>query len=216
MKSVFRFGALLLLATLDCSAVWAQTAPPAQPDQAVVDQLTDLAMQAAPFDKVFQQVLKEDARWPLNDVKSDAVTPERLQCMRDQFSDTGYRAVKQQEVIDFMNRYPGEVDDSVRLLKGGAAEIFGAYMQQGIDEGMGQKDESKQVSIDQFTPEQVSAFLDLTSNSKYSHLRELLGLGGAPMLNTNLEPNADGVELTVSRLMLRAMNECKIPLSVLK
>ncbi|MDR0480672.1 MAG: hypothetical protein LBG66_02155, partial [Gallionellaceae bacterium] len=117
--------ALLLLAVIGCASAWAQAedAPQAKIDQAKIEELTDLVVQTLPLDKLILHEKEADPNWPFQEA-ANRVSAEQLQCMRDQYLPEKYREMKRQDVIAFMNRYPGEADDALRILQDGVAETF--------------------------------------------------------------------------------------------
>jgi hypothetical protein len=191
----------------------AEEVPQTSVDQAKVEQLTDLVVRTLPLGKISQRELDADPKYPLQK-KSDRVTSEQLQCLRSKFSVENYRAMKRQEVIDFMRRYPGEVDESVRVLNDGVAELFFLGYQDVLNEKRSEVQRDSKEIMNQFTPAQKSMMGVVMSDAKYRHLRELIGFGGDSLFNR--EQVSKGIAISVGRWMLRALNECNVPRAVLQ
>ena len=187
--------ALLLSALIGGVPVWAQAeeAPQTQaaPDPAAVDELTDLVVQAMPFDEIIPKAL----------IAAPQLTPEQKQCLRDdQTARKSYREVKRQDVIDFMTRYPDEVGESMRVLKDGTAEALSVLIRvlflgkPGVEE----------TQWAQLTDAQLKAMQSkvgaLADNPKYQHLRDMLGSSNDELMSA------------VNQQRARVMITCKIGL----
>ena len=203
---------LLLLAVIGCASTWARAeeAPAPNVDQAKVEELTDLVVQALPLDKLVRHEKEADPKWPFQEA-ANRVSAEQLQCMRDQYLPKDYREMKRQDVIAFMNRYPGEADDALRILNGGVAETFAKFFLNGTMDEKAEID--AKMSLIHNNPTLLLAVLAVESDykDKYQHLRELIGFSGNPML-AGAGIHQD-IRLVMSKLRLRAMSECKIPMS---
>ena len=201
---------LLLFVLTGWFPAWAQAedAPAPNVDQAKVEQLTDLVMQALPYDEIARKAQEKDPNWPMGE-KADRVSAEQLKCMKDQYSTENYREVKRQDAIDFATRYPDEMNDAVHVLQDGAAEAFSAFFHSMMTSPDREIDSSQVMG--QFDPKQVLLMVALMGDDKYRHLRDLIGFGG----NSILDGAGDGVKSSIAKLMLRAMSTCKIPMSVL-
>ncbi|MDR0480674.1 MAG: hypothetical protein LBG66_02165 [Gallionellaceae bacterium] len=187
--------ALLLSALIGGVPAWAQAeeAPQTQvpPDPAVVDELTDLVVQAMPLDEIIPKAL----------IDAPQLTPEQKQCLRDdQTARQSYREAKRQDVIDFMAHYPDEVEESVRVLKDGTAEALSVLVRVvflGKPGGEG-------TQWAQWTDAQLKAMQSkvgaLENNPKYQHLRDMLGSSN------------DGLMNAVNQQRARVMITCKIGL----
>jgi hypothetical protein len=213
MKPAARFSALLLSALCGLHAAWAQ---PAQPN---VDQLTDLVVQAMPIGEVFQGFIDKDPRWPLGD-KISRVSPEQAQCLRDALSAAGYREMRRQDTTAFVQRYPDQVEQSLRVLKDGGADVFGASIRMGVEQSRtGQKGDFNSLAS-RFTPLQMSAFVELIGDDKHKQLRELIGVDdsfGQQRSGEEQQNRGRNKGMVMgAKLMFRAMDRCKVPLAAVQ
>jgi hypothetical protein len=215
MKMLPRVAALFLLAACAFApVVHAQT-----PSGDAADQLGELVVQALPMGEVFQGFVDKDPRWPMGQ-KADRVAPAQLQCLRDRLSTNGYREKRMAESQAFVRRYPDKVDDSLRVLRDGGAALFGASIRAGVDqERTGQKVDFNAVAA-AFTPGQLAAFIELTSDDKHKALRELIGIDDAINVQNTPEQNKSGGRnkgmMLGMKLMLSAMDYCKVPLAAVQ
>jgi len=213
MKPTTRLCALLLSALGGLAPAWAQPAP------ASVDQLADLVVQAMPIGEVFQGFIDKDPRWPLGD-KMSRVSPEQAQCLRDQLSAAGYREMRRQDTAAFAQRYPEQVDDALRVLKDGGADVFGASIRMGVEQSRtGQKSDFSQLAS-RFTPLQMSAFVELIGDDKHRRLRELIGVDdsfGQQRSGEEQQNRGRNKGMVMgAKLMFRAMDQCKVPLAAVQ
>lgn len=215
MKALLhRMAACLLLAAFLCSPV-----ARAQASDEQVQQLADYVVQALPFGEMFQLFVDKDPQWPLGP-KASRVPREQLECLRARLSTEGFRQQRRAETLAFARRYPDKVEDSVRVLRDGAAALFGASIQAGIEKQRTGKAEDFSVVASRFTPMQLAAFLELTSDEKHKELRSLIGIDDAIGLQKTPEQNeASGRNkgaLVGMKLMLSAMDYCKVPLAAVQ
>ena len=180
------------------------------------EQLTALVVEALPMGDVLQGFIDRQPLWPLN-AKASRVSAADLQCLRARLSAKGYREQRSAEAQAFARRYPDRMEDSLRVLRDGGAALFGASIVAGIDQKRtGQKVDFDAVAA-RFTPGQLAAFIELTSDEKHKALRELIGVDDAVSVQNSTEQNQSqgrnkGMMMSM-KLMLGAMDHCKVPLA---
>src|SRR5690606_29413690 len=99
-------------------------AQPAPVGEAYVDRMTDAMVQLLPLGQVFEMFASQDESWPMQ-ARPDAVTPEQLACLRTELSRDGFRRAKRRQVAEYASTHPERMQDEVRLLEDGAAEVLG-------------------------------------------------------------------------------------------
>lgn len=202
--------ALIALAPLAASA---QAAGDAQ-----VERLTGVLVQMLPFGKILDDAAAADPTWPLQG-KAGKVDPAQLGCLRRELSSQGYQRSKRAEVAAYAQANPGRVGDDLKLLEGGAASVFGDFINAGVSEAQtGQKVEAADV-IKKMKADQMLSFVEFISEPKHAPLRELVGIGDAFDPAKSAEQNSDagksiGARL-VTKLMLGAMTTCNVSTSTI-
>lgn len=203
--------AVLAMALCYAPAVLAQTAPA---DEAHVDRMTDSMVQLLPLGQVFEMFASQDPSWPMQ-ARPDAVTPGQLSCLRTELSREGFRRAKRRQVAEYAAAHPERMQDEVRLLEEGAAEVLGRLVNAGVnDMATGQAPDVDAV-IKGATEQQMAAATRFVEDPALAPLRELSGIG--EVFNTNLPPDeqaAAGERLGANvarRFMLAATRTCQVP-----
>lgn len=196
------------------SAGMAQTNPPSNEDR-----MADAIVKMVPLGRIFEDVAAGDPKWPMQDAPPGAVTDEQLGCMRAELTQEGYRRSKRAEVDAYASANPSRMADDLRLLEGGAADLFGKLVLAGA------KSERTGVAVDaqavlkSSTPEQFLSFMTLLSDPNYAELRKLTGVGNALGVTKSAAENEDAGEQIGSSLavqqMIKSMSTCKVPLSAI-
>ena len=214
MKIAFR--SLVLALALSAGSAWA-----AAPSQAQIDRLTDLVVQAMPFGQIFEKVQAGDPKWPLGD-KAGKATPEQLACLRGELSAAGYRRKKRADVVEYAKANPDKVEDGIRVLESGAAELFGKFVIAGAEGEASGKPADPEAIAAAATPAQGLALTALASDPAHANLRILLGMGN--MFDKLGQGNDDemqaegekqGTQVGV-QLMLGAMATCQVSMASLQ
>lgn len=201
------------------SLLLAASAASAQATNAQVDELAGLVAKAMPVGEVFDQFIAQDPRWPMGD-KASRVSEAQLGCLRQRLSTAGFRELRRGETARFAQRHPDKVAGSIDVLKGGAAEALAESVRLGAEqERTGVKADFNALAA-RYTPGQLSAFVDLTSGNKHAALRELIGLDNVVDRNKTAEQNQaagrqQGQTIGV-KLMLGALDHCKVPLAAVQ
>ena len=190
-----------------------------QPDSAAVDRLTALVVKTFPIGDAFQPFIDRTPSWPLME-KAARVSPQQLECLRHRLSSQGYAQSRRETVESFAKRYPDRVEGSIRVLEAGGADVFGSAIDAGVKSTTtGAKIEFKDIA-NNFSPLQMSAFVELIADEKHQALRELIGIDNALSLNANSEENAargrNKGQVIGAKLMFTAMDVCKIPLAAIQ
>lgn len=203
--------AVLAMALCCAPAVLAQTAPA---DEAHVDRMTDSMVQLLPLGQVFEMFASQDPSWPMQ-ARPDAVTPEQLSCLRTELSQEGFRRAKRRQVAEYAAAHPERMQDEVRLLEEGAAEVLGRLVNAGVnDMATGQAPDVDAV-IKGATEQQMVAATRFVEDPALAPLRELSGIG--EVFNTDLPPSeqaAAGERLGANvarQFMLAATRTCQVP-----
>ncbi len=207
----------LLLGLACCAgAAWA-----AAPSEAQIDRLTDLAVQAMPFGRIFDQLQAGDPTWPLGD-KAGNATPAQMACLRSELSAAGYRRKKRADVVEYAKAHPEGVEADIRLLESGAAELFGKFVMAGAEGEAAGKPVDAEAIAAAATPAQGLSLAALASDPEHADLRVLLGMGTMfDKLGTGkdddmqAEGEKQGTEVGV-QLMLGAIATCQLPMSALQ
>lgn len=213
MKNLYSFAALLAIAAAFTLPAHGQTA------QESAERLAPLVVKAMPVGDLFQSYIDRDANWPLGE-KVSRVSSDQLQCLRHRLSSAGYREHRRDEVLVFARRYPDKVSESIRVLDSGAADMFGASIQMGAEQGRtGKKGDFNELAK-RFSPAQLAAFVELVGDDKHRALRELIGIDDALALDRPGEENQargrnKGMMIGM-KLMLAAMEHCKVPVAALQ
>lgn len=213
MKHLRSFAAVAAFAAVLALPAHAQTG------QEPADRLAPLVVKAMPVGELFQTYIDSDASWPLGD-KVSRVSSGQLQCLRHRLSSAGYREHRRDEVLAFTRRHPDKVAESIRVLDSGAADMFGASIQMGAEQGRtGKKGDFNELAK-RFSPAQLAAFVELVGDEKHRALRELIGIDDALALDRPGEENQargrnKGMMIGM-KLMLAAMEHCKVPVAALQ
>ena len=219
--------ALFLGAALSLAAGIAVAAAPAdnalaktgKPQQdAQVERLTDLVVQAIPMGAIFETLSEADPNWPMQE-KPDAVTPEQLGCMRRELSAEGYRRAKREDAAAYAQQHTSLVEQDIRVLNEGAAMMMGKLMLAGVEQERTGVPVDQNALMGQASPEQLAAFMSFMTSPDYAPLRRLAGIGNAFDHGRSAEENenageAAGADLA-TKVMLKAMGRCDVPSSVL-
>ncbi|WP_295361678.1 hypothetical protein [Arenimonas sp.] len=193
-------------------------APVASADEARIDRLTDLLVQAIPMGSIFETLADEDPNWPMQE-KPGAVTKTQLGCLRGQLSASGYRRTKRAEVAEYASKNAGLLDQDIRVLSEGGAFLMGKLMLAGVEQERTGVAVSEAEVMGQATPEQLMSFMSFMTAPDYAPLRRLAGIGNAFDASATAEENEASGEAAGSdmatRVMLAAMSACDVPTSVL-
>lgn len=206
-----RLKSLLLAALLGL-------APVASADQARIERLTDLLVQAIPMGSIFETLADADQNWPMQE-KPEAVTKAQLGCLRGQLSESGYRRAKRAEVAEYAAKHADLLDQDIRVLSEGGAFLMGKLMLAGVEQERTGVPVSEAELMADATPEQLMSFMSFMTAPDYAPLRRLAGIGNAFDAGASAEENEASGEAAGSdmatRVMLGAMSACDVPTSVL-
>ena len=205
----WRWGAVAVAAAL--AAGCAQTGPKAA-SAAQVDRLGALFTQAVPVGWIVERVAARDAAWPFQQ-HPGRFTPAQLACTRGELTPDKVAVTQKADAREFARRYPDRVEESIRVLDGGAAEAIGTLMRAGVVGSMsGQRADAGQM-VGQMTAAQLRNFAELTESSQYAELRQAMRLDGLSGRNTPRESREQGHRIGQSLLvgpLLAAMERCQI------
>lgn len=215
-----RILSLALLSTLLAAVGAAVAADKAlkSGDDARVDRLTDLVVQAIPLGVLFDSLADQDPNWPMQE-KPDAVSAQQLGCLRRELSVDGYRRAKRSDVAAYAQRHSSLLEQDIRVLDEGAAAMMGKLMQAGVEQERTGVPADQNALMGQAPPDQLAAFMSFMTSPDYAPLRRLAGIGNAYDNGRSTEENenageAAGADLATS-VMLKAMGRCDVPSSVL-
>lgn len=185
-------------------------------DQAKVDRMADLLVQAVPFGRIFEMASRTDPHWPVQD-NPDAVDATQLACLRGELSPDGFRRNKRSEVEAYVAAHPKQVGDEIALLEAGAASLMNKSMLAGAESGITGKDTDANQILSEATPEQFLSFLRFINAPEYADLRKLAGIGDAIDLTESAKDNENsgerlGMDMAM-KAILQAMGTCKVPMS---
>jgi hypothetical protein len=194
----------------------AQAAAPEK--DADIERMTDYMITMVPLGEIFESLAKKDPLWPMQE-KPEAVSAEKLQCLRRELSKDGYRRMKRLEVEAYANKNPSRVASDLELLGQGGPGLFGKLVMAGAES------EETGVEMDPMdimkaaTPLQMSSFITFFQDPNYAELRKLSGVGDALSAKKSAEENQSAGEQLgasiASRAMLAGMSKCDVPMSVL-
>ena len=200
-------GCMLVVAFAAPVATAAQPATPS-PDDARIDKLTDLVVEAVPFGKIFD-IAAADPDWPLQTESGDAVAVRRA-CLREQLSPAGYRRNKRVEVAAYVAANPDRIGEDIALLENGGASIMGMAMMAGVDSKVSGKEIDPQALLATIPQERLAIFLSFLNDEKYLPLRRVAGLL-MPIEGDDAEGNtaneAHGA-MMAARVMQQAVAHC--------
>lgn len=221
------WAALLFSAALSLAAGAVLAAAPADKvsakagkpqNDAQVERLTDLVVQAIPMGMIFDSLSEADPNWPMQE-KPDAVTPAQLGCLRRELSADGYRRTKREDAAAYIEQHPSSLEQDIRVLDEGAALMMGKLMLAGVEQERTGIPVDQNALMGQASPEQLAAFMSFMTSPDHASLRRLAGIGNAFDHGRSAEENenageAAGADLA-TRIMLKAMGRCEVPSSVL-
>lgn len=214
MKIVVAASAIALALVFGASTSQAQVQ-----EQEGAGRLSELVVRAMPIGDIFQSFIDADERWPLNE-RASRLEPAQLGCVRQRLSTAGFREQRHTEALAFAKRHPELIGPSVRVLEEGGADLFSALVRAGAEQSRtGRKVDFNRVAAD-FRPTQLAAFVELTSDEKHRALRELIGIDDAVSIQHSPDQNKErgrnkGMVMGV-KLMLGAMEHCKVPLTAIQ
>ena len=213
-------AALLLSALLALPAIAAAGADRVEKAtaDARIDRLNDLVVRAIPLGIIFDDLARQDPKWPMQ-AKPEAVNAKQLRCLRRELSDDGYRKAKREDVVAYAGRHPSVIDQDIRVLDEGAAMMMGKLMMAGVEQERTGIEVDQNALMSEAEPEQLAAFMSFMTSPDHAALRGLAGIGNAFDSQRSAEENenageAAGADLA-TRMILRAMGRCDVPSSVL-
>ena len=195
---------------LACSGALA--AEPAS--DAKVERLADALVQMLPMGRIFEDAAAGDPKWPMQE-KADKVSAEQLACVRGELSETGFRRSRLVDARRYAAENSSRLDDDLKLLEGGAGELFGKMVNAGADEASKGISASPEEIMKAATSEQVLSFVTFVTDPGYGELRKLSGYGDVFDVTRSTEENEKaGTRLGASLAMqfvIKAMGTCKVP-----
>jgi hypothetical protein len=201
--------ALLLAACALAPAVRAQSA----------EQLAALVTEAMPLGELFQTFIDSQPQWPFGP-KASRVSDEQLQCVRARLSAKGYREQRLEQAQAFARRYPDKLEPSVGVLRDGGAAMFASSIRAGMEQAKTGQTAKVDTLTSRFTPGQLAALIELTSDDKHKALRELIGIDEVVNVNNpagdNESRGRNKGRMIGMKLMLSALDHCKVPLSAVE
>ena len=201
------FLAAMLLASASTLAAGA-------PQDAKVDRLANALVQMLPMGQIFQDASAGDPNWPMQG-KPDAVSVEQLACLRGELSVAGFKRIRLADARKYAAENPSRLDEDLKLLEGGAGELFGKMVKAGADEATTGSKAAPEDILKAATSEQVLSFVTFVSDPGYTDLRKLSGYGNVLDVTRSTEENEKaGTQLGASLAMqfvIKAMGTCKVP-----
>lgn len=198
--------ALVALATMSGMAAAQQAT--------TVERLATALERMLPLGEIFEHVAADAPGWPLQ-ANPDAVTPGQLACVRGELSVAGYRRSRLEEARQYAQANPSRVEDDVRLLEAGAADLLGALVKAGADAGASGTEASPDAIMKSATSAQMLSMVTFVSDPSYAPLRKLSGYGETFDITGSAGENEKaGKQLGASlaaQLMLKAMATCSVP-----
>jgi hypothetical protein len=177
------------------------------------ERLGSLAAQALPMGEIFQRFIDTNPTWPAMK-NADKIEPKQLECMRSQLSIEGVRKMKIEEARSFVAARPELASDAVRVLEQGGAAFLRASVNAGAEaQAKGGTKPDMSALMSQFSAWQLSAAIDLVGNVKYAPVREFIGIGDAIQLSGESPGARNQGASAAAKLMLRAVQQCQIPMS---
>lgn len=183
-----------------------------------IDRLNDLVVRAIPLGMIFDDLARQDPKWPMQ-AKPEAVNAKQLRCLRRELSDDGYRKAKREDVVAYVARHPSAIDQDIRVLDEGAAMMMGKLMMAGVEQERTGIEVDQNALMSEAEPAQLAAFMSFMTSPDHASLRRLAGIGNAFDSQRSAEENenageAAGADLA-TQVILRAMGRCDVPSSVL-
>lgn len=182
------------------------------------DRMTDAITRMIPLGQIFEQAAANDPGWPFQENR-DAVSDDQLRCLRAELSKEGYRRAKHAEVEAYAKAHPSRMAEEVRLLEGGAAELFGRLVEAGAASALAGKEVDAEAVLKTASPEQFLSFMTLMSDPNHADVRKLAGVGNALGIDKSADENKDAGEQLGSSLvvqqMIKSMGTCEVPLSAI-
>lgn len=208
-RAAFKRARALILVLALSAASGAMAADSSAPvDDARIDKLTDLVVEAVPFGRIFE-ITATDPQWPLQ-TETDEASAVRRGCLREQLSPAGYRRNKRVEVVAYVKDNPDRVDQDIALLENGAASIMGMAIMAGVDSKRSGKNVDARALLANVAPEKLDAFMSFVKDDKFVPLRRLSGLLRA-IEGTDAKgaaANEEHGEMMAARVMQQAVAYC--------
>ncbi|KFN46929.1 hypothetical protein [Arenimonas metalli] len=183
-----------------------------------VARLTDLVVQTVPMGEIFETLAATSSDWPLQE-KPGAVSAGQLACLRDELSEAGYRRMKRTEVVAYVAENPGQADADIAVLEDGGARMMSRLMMAGVEQERSGVPVDEATIMGESSPEELAAFMQMMTAPDQTGLRKLLGIGNAYAAERSAEENESagedaGADLA-TRVMMKAMSNCDVPVNVL-
>lgn len=182
------------------------------------ERMTDAIVRMIPLGQIFEQAAASDPKWPFQD-DPDAVSDEQLRCMRTELSEDGYRRSKRAEVEAYAQANPSRMEGELRLLEGGAAELFGKLVAAGAESARAGIEADTEAVLKTASPDQFLSFMTLMSDPNHAEVRKLAGVGNALGIDKSADENKHAGEQLGSSLvvqhMIKSMGACNVPLSAI-
>ncbi len=191
-----------------------------KPPDARAERLGELFAQTVPLGEVVRLVAERNPRWPVHDLPPGKVTQAQTSCLRAELTPEKVSAFQRADARRFAERYPGQVDEALRVLGSGSGALFGQLIMAGGQEELTGRSVDARSIMKGATPGQLKDFMLLTTGPGYADLRQALridgianSLGDAPA-SARQRGRRAGQAMLIEPL-LTAMETCKLPSSTL-
>ncbi|QTD46430.1 hypothetical protein [Ottowia testudinis] len=182
-----------------------------------VDRLAALFMQALPVGWIVERIAAQDPTWPFQQ-QAKRFTPAQLACTRGEMTPGKVAVTQYKDAREFARRHPDRVEESIRLLEGGAADVIGVLIRAGAVERVAGPPANPRELMGKMSAAQLRGFSEFIQDAQHADLRRAMRLEGIASATNDQQARQRGHSIGQSLIvgpLLTAMERCGVQPSFL-